>query len=138
MNRNEDRRLDQLLDQALRDFPLDPVPNDLKDKIMGRIDKPQPTIVFRIPWFDFAFSGVLAVVIGFVLGFLQNVARSPYWVARIRVALIHIWQDMRYFMMHNYRLVMTAALSSLMVLALLAVLASVYWRYAVSSKHLPA
>ena len=138
MNIDRDKQLDQLLDQALRKYPLEPAPERLKTKIMQAIEKPLPAARFKISWFDFALSGTLALIIGFALDFIQGVARSPYWIARLRVAFILCWQDIKYFLMQNQSSVMTALLSAAMVFTLLVVLASVYWRYAAYTDRLPA
>ena len=138
MNRDHDKRLDHLIDQALREYPLDHPPQDLFRKVMGRIEKPAGMEWSRISWFDLTLSGVLALFVGFVLDFLQDVARSPYWSARVRVELIQFWQEIKYFLLHNYQPVMTVVLSSVLVLTLIVVLASVYRRHALYSNRLPA
>ena len=137
MSSEGNKRLDLLIDQALRDFPLEPVPVSLNSRIMERIEKPLPRIGFRINWSDFAFSGLLALIAGYMLDFLQGVARSPYWANRVRVALILLWQDLKYFLMHNYQPVMAVTVSLVMVSSILIVLASVYWRYTALSDRLP-
>ena len=138
MKRDNNKRLDQLLDRALREYPLDHPSHDLVGKVMGKIEKPVGMEWLRISWFDLALSGVLALFVGFVLDFLQDVARSPYWTARVRVALIQFWQELKYFLLHNYHPVMTVALSSILVLTLIVVLASVYRRYTLYSNRLLA
>jgi hypothetical protein len=138
MNVDRDKQLDLLIDQALRKYPLEPAPELLKAKIMQQIEKPLPAARFKISWFDFALSGALALIIGFALDFIQGVAHSPYWIARFRVTFILIWQDIKFFLMQNQSSVLTATLSAAMVLSLLVVLASVYWRYAAYSDRLPA
>ena len=138
MNREHDKRLENLIDQALREYPLDHPSNDLISEVMGRIEEPVGIQRLRIPWFDLAFSGLLALFVGFVLDFFQDVARSPYWTARARVALIQFWQNAKYFLLHNYHPVMAVALSSSLVLTILVVLASVYRRYSLYSSRLPA
>lgn len=138
MNIDRDKQLDQLIDQALRKYPLEPAPEQLKAKIMQQIEKPLHAARFKISWFDFALSGALALIIGFAMDFIQGVARSPYWTARFRVTFILIWQDIKYFLMQNQPPIITALLSAAMVFTLLVVLASVYWRYAAYTDRLPA
>jgi hypothetical protein len=138
MNIDRDKKLDLLIDQALRKYSLEPAPEGLKAQIMQQIEKPLPAARFRISWFDFVLSGALALIIGFALDFIQGVAHSPYWTTRFRVAFISIWRDMRYFLIQNQSSVMAATLSAAMVFILLAVLASVYWRYASYLDRLPA
>lgn len=138
MSTDQGKRLDLLIDQALEDFPLESVPEDLMSRIMERIEQPLPPVRFRISWFDFAFSGLLALIAGFVLDFLQDVARSPYWTTKARVTLIQFWQEIKYFLLHNYHPVLAATVSLAMILSILIVLASVYWRYRALSERLPA
>ena len=138
MNNALDKRLDQLIDQALKDFPLESPPEDLSSSIQERIGQSLPRTDFKISWSDFAFSGLLALIAGFVLDFLQGVARSPYWTARVRVAIILLWQDIKYFALHNYQPLLAAVVSTVMVCSVLLVLASVYWRYTASSERIPA
>ena len=138
MNIDRDKKLDLLIDQALRKYPLEPAPTRLKAKIMRQIEKPLPVVRFKISWFDFALSGALSLIIGFALDFIQGVAHSPYWIARFRVTFILIWQDIKFFLMQNQSSVMTATLSAAVVFLLLVVLASVYWRYTAYLTRLPA
>ena len=137
MNRDQDKRLEKLIDQALREYPLDHPSHDLISEVMGRIEKQAGKEKLSIPWFDLALSGMVALFVGFVLDFLQDVARSPYWTARVRVALIQFWQDIKYFLVHNYHPVMAVALSSVLVLTIFVVLASVYRRYSLYSSRMP-
>lgn len=133
MTKIHDDQIDLLIDQALREFPLESVPTGLKASILGQIEQPLRTSRFRISWVDFAFSGTLALIIGFVFDFIQNLAYSPYWSTRLRIAFTLFWQDIRYFILHNQPSIMTASLSVVIVLSLLGILASVYWRYALVS-----
>ena len=138
MRFDQDKQLDSLLDQALREFPLEPVPDRLKTRILGQIEKPLAKPRFQISWIDLGLSGALALIIGFALDFIQGVSHSPYWAARIRVELLLIWQNWKYFSLHNQSLILAVLLSAGVVFALLGVLASVYWRYAAYGKRLPA
>jgi hypothetical protein len=138
MTRTQDDRIELLIDQALREFPLESPPEGLKANILGQIEQPLRADRFRISWVDFVFSGALALVIGFVFDFIQDLAYSPYWSTRLRIAFTLFWQDIKYFVLHNQPSIMTASLSAAIVLSLLGILASVYWRYAlVSSKPSP-
>lgn len=138
MKIDRDKQLDQLIGRALREYPLEPVPERLKARIMGQIVRPVVVARFRIPWVDFALSGALALMIGFALNFIQGVVRSPYWSARFRIGLILFWQDVRYFILHNKASLTAVLLSAGVVLSLLAVLASVYRRYTLNTRGLPA
>ena len=138
MNETPEKRLDLLIDQALRDFPLDPAPAGLKDAIMGRVGDRPLWSRFRISWYDFALSGILAVIIGFALNFVQGMVRSPYWTARFRIAFLLFFQDIRLFLMQNKSALQASLLSTGTILLLLVILASVYWRFAAYSAKLPA
>ena len=138
MKNDKSKHLNLLIDQALREFPLEPVPERLTAKIMGQIEKPLITTRFKISWFDVALSGALALVIGFALDFFQGLTRSPYWSTRLQITFSLFWRDFRYFLIHNQSPVLAVVLSSTVVLTLLAILASVYWRYTVYSDRLPA
>ena len=138
MKKDREKDLDQLIDQALREYPLEPVPESLMVRIMEQVEKPLAEARFRISWFDFALSGALALVMGYVLAIIQGIYHSPYWSTRLQVELIMFWKDLKYFLIHNQSSVMAILLSSGVVLALLAILASVYWRYTLHSERLPA
>ena len=138
MKIDRDRDLDQLIDQTLREFPLDPVPESLMAKIMDQVEMPLEEGRFKISWFDFALSGALALVFGFALDIIQGIFRSPYWRTRLQVELAMFWKDLKYFLVYNQSSVIAILLSSGVVLALLAILASVYWRYTLRSERLPA
>lgn len=138
MKIDQEKHLDSLLDQALREFPLEPAPERLKARILGQIEKPLAKARFQISWIDLALSGALALMIRFALDFIQGVSHSPYWTARIRIGLLVFWQDWKYFSLHNQSLILAVLLSAGVILALLALLASVYWRYAAYGKRLPA
>jgi hypothetical protein len=137
MKIDKDNYVDALIDQALREYPLEPAPESLKAKIMGQIERPLAVKRFKISWMDLALSGAMAMLVGFVLDFFQDVARSPYWSTRFRIGLISFWQDARYFLVHNQTSLMAVLFSAAVVLSLLAILASVYWRYAVQTDRLP-
>ena len=138
MKMNQDKQLDLLIDQALREFPLEPAPVLLQAKILERIEKPLAAPRFRISWVDFALSGALALIFGFAMDFIQGAAHSPYWSARFRIELSLFWRDIRYFLVHNQTSLVAVLLSVVVVSSLLAVLASVYRRYAVNSRGMPA
>ena len=136
MSDKREDQFDLLISQALQEMPLVPVPDQLKGKIMGQIKQPIIAKRFRISLVDLAFSGAVALMIGLAIEFIQNITRSPYWRTHFQVSLTMVWQDLKYFLLHNQPSVQTAALSAAIFLALLAILASVYWRYAAASQRL--
>lgn len=137
MNNDRDDRLDLLIEQALREFPLEPAPEQLTARILKRIEKPLAVARFRISWVDLALSGALAIIFGIVLEFFQGISRSPYWSTRLWVELVVIWRDIKYFLIHHQSPLIAALLSAGVVFSLLAVLASVYWRYTADTRRLP-
>lgn len=138
MKMNRGKELDGVIDQALRDFPLQPAPAGLMARVMGQIQNPMLAPKFKISWFDFALSGALALIVGYTLNIIQGAAQSPYWSTRFRTEIILFWQDFRYFLMHNQSSIMAVLLSTAVIVALLVILTSVYWRYAAYSDRLPA
>ena len=136
MSRERENQLDNLIVQALREFPLEPAPAQLKGNIMDQLRVPMPGRRFRISWVDLAFSGILALMVGSAIELVQDIIRSPYWSTRFQVSLLHFWQDIKYFLLHNQSSVVTVTLSAGILLSLLAILASVYWRYAVASNRM--
>lgn len=135
MRIDQEKHLDKLIDQALREFPFEPVPDRLKASILGQIEKPAR---FRISWIDLALSSALALLFGITVDFIQGVARSPYWSARLRVGVIGIWRGVKYFLIHNQPSLLGVLLSAGVVLSLLAVLAGVYRRFAANPNGLPS
>ena len=137
MRIEKEKHLDDLIDQALREFPLEPAPDQLKARIMERIQHPVIAPRFRISWIDIALSGTMALIFGFALDSIQGIARSPYWSARLRVGFSLYWQDMRYFLLHNQPSITAVLLSTAVVVSLMAILASVYRHYIVGSARIP-
>lgn len=137
MTRTQDDRIELLIDQALREFPLEPVPGQLKASIMEQVEEPLSDLRYRISWTDFSFSAVLAVIFGFTLDILQSLVHSPYWNSRLRIAVILIWQETKYFLLHNQSSLLAALLSGGVLICLLAVLSSIYWRYTTFTNKQP-
>ena len=125
---DQEQKIDQLVEDALRTFPLESVPDRVLNGILAQIERPisQPTFLFS--WIDFSLSAVLAVIIGFFLDLIQQVTRSSYWSARLRVEILLIWQEIRLFLMQNQSEVLAAAISILTLFTLLFILVGVYRR----------
>ena len=136
MSHEHEKQLDDMIAQAMLEFPLEPTPTQLKEKVMRQIGQPIPGTRFRISWVDLAFSGVLALMVGSAIELIQDIIRSPYWSTRFQVSLLLFWQDIRYFLLHNQSSVLTATLSAGIFFFLLAILASVYWRYTAASNRI--
>jgi hypothetical protein len=138
MKMSRDKELNKIIDQALREYPLEPPPVELTARILDEIQNPLETPRFKISWFDFALSGALALVIGYALNIIQGAVKSPYWSTRFRTALIVFWQDLKYFLLHNQTPVLAVLFSTAVILSILMILASVYWRYVIYSERAPA
>ena len=125
---DQDQKIDQLVEDALRTFPLEPVPDRVLKGILAQIERPilQPTFLFS--WIDFSLSAVLAVIIGSLLALIQQVPQSSYWSARLRVEILLTWQELRLFLMQNQSEILAAAISILTVFTLLFILVGVYRR----------
>jgi hypothetical protein len=85
-----DNRLEQdaLIEDALKNYPLAPMPRDITASVMARIqvDK-RPALV---TWNDFAIALVIALTIGAVLIAAQNV--PPVALAKLRIQGILLYQ----------------------------------------------
>ncbi|MCD4803218.1 MAG: hypothetical protein K8R16_09805 [Anaerolineales bacterium] len=127
---DQEQKIDQLVKEALRTFPLEPVPDRVLKGILAQIERPISQPAFLFSWIDFSLSAVLAVIIGLLLNMIQQVIRSSYWSARLRVEILLMWQEMRLFLMQNQTEVLAAAISILTLFTLLSILAGIYRRQA--------
>lgn len=141
MNVNREEIFDQLIDRAVKEFPLEPPPPGLKTKIMQQIETPLPQARFKISqvisWVDIIFSGTLALIFWVMLEIYSGLVHSPYWSTRLRIRMILFWQDIKYFFMHNQSSLMAILLSGGMVMILLMVLTTIYRRYATYTSKQP-
>ena len=127
MNKKEDF-LDRLVDQAVREYPLDPVPPGLYEKIIIRVERQMLRPGLKFSWVDFLLSALLAGFIGIFLDLIQTFSRSPYWSAWIRVETLLFWQDMKMFALHNQNNLLASLISIITVISLLSILTGVYRR----------
>ena len=80
---------DALMEDALKSYPLAPMPKDITVKVMARIQKDKrPALV---TWNDLAISLTVAVCIGALFFTLQNL--PPIIFAEIRMQSILLYQD---------------------------------------------
>ncbi len=127
---DQEQKIDQLVKEALRTFPLEPVPGRVLKGILAQIERPISQPAFLFSWIDFSLSAVLAVIIGLLLNMIQQVIRSSYWSARLRVEILLMWQEMRLFLMQNQSEILAAAITILTLFTLFFILAGVYRRQA--------
>jgi hypothetical protein len=80
---------DAILDDALKNYPLAPMPMDITSGVMGRIQKNvRPAL---ITWNDFVLSMAIAVCIGALFFTVQSL--PPILVAKLRIQGILLYQD---------------------------------------------
>jgi len=86
-----DNRLkqDALIEDALKSYPLAPMPRDITMNVMARIQKnTRPAIV---TWTDFALSFVITACIAAMWFATQNL--PPILLAKLRIQGILLYQD---------------------------------------------
>jgi hypothetical protein len=86
-----DNRLkqDALIEDALKSYPLVPIPRNITMKVMSRIQKnTRPAI---LTWSDFVLSFVIATCIAALWFATQNL--PPILLAKIRIQGILLYQD---------------------------------------------
>jgi hypothetical protein len=78
-----------LIEDALKTYPLAPMPRDITANVMARIQtKQRPALV---TWNDFALSLVIALSIGALFFALQNL--PPVTLAKLHIQTILLYQD---------------------------------------------
>lgn len=85
-----DHRLDHnaLIEDALQNYPLAPMPRDITANVMARIQTSQrPALV---TWNDFAIALVIALTIGALFITVQNL--PPVALAKLRIQGILLYQ----------------------------------------------
>ncbi|MBE0669657.1 MAG: hypothetical protein IH588_03640 [Anaerolineales bacterium] len=89
-NRLTPEQKDALIERALHDIPLAPMPRDITANIMARIqvDK-RPTLA---TWNDFAIAFTIALCVGALFFAAQNL--PPIILAKIRIQGILFYQDL--------------------------------------------
>jgi hypothetical protein len=80
-----------LIEDALRTYPVMPLPRDITLDVMARIQTVSAPRPFRLTWNDLILSAVLAICIGAVLFSVQNL--PPLVVAQIRKESILLYQQ---------------------------------------------
>ena len=120
--------LDRLVDQAVRDYPLDPVPPGLYENVMARVERGILRPGLKFSWVDLSLSALLAGFIGIFLELIQDFSRSPYWSAWMRVETLLFWQNMKMFFLQNQNILLAGFISLITVVSLLFILTGVYRR----------
>ncbi len=68
--------LDRLVDQAVREYPLDPVPPGLYEQVMVRVERGMLRPGLKFSWVDLSLSALLAGFIGIFLELIQSFSIS--------------------------------------------------------------
>lgn len=86
-----DNRLvqDALIEDALQNYPLAPMPRDITANVMARIHVEKRPVL--VTWNDFTIALVIAVVIGALFITFQNL--PPVALAKLRIQGILLYQD---------------------------------------------
>lgn len=111
-----------IVEDALKNYPLAPMPKDITAQVMSRL--PQDTRPALVTWNDFALSLVVAICIGALLFATQNL--PPIMLAKIRIQSILLYQD---FLVNARWLVPTA------LFGLAALLSALTIPYLIISSH---
>jgi len=87
-----DNRLEQdaLIEDALKNYPLAPVPRDITASVMARIQvEKRPAL---ITWNDFAIALVIALTVGAL--FITAQSLPPVVLTKLRIQGILFYQDL--------------------------------------------
>ena len=80
-----EREINQVIEEAIQTFPLATTPEGLLAKVMAAVEKPAKANPFPVSWMDVSFSALLAIITGIVLELLQQILRTPYGIARLKM-----------------------------------------------------
>jgi hypothetical protein len=79
-----------IIEDALKNYPLAPMPRSITPNVMARIQKDvRPALV---TWKDFGMSLIIALCFGALLFAMQNL--PPIMVAKLRIQGILLYQDL--------------------------------------------
>ena len=88
-----DNRLEQdaLIEDALQNYPLAPMPRDITVSVMARIQSTPVPRPFKVTWNDFAIALTITLCVVALFFTAQNL--PPIILAKIRIQGILIYQD---------------------------------------------
>ncbi len=130
--------LDGLVDQAVREYPLDPVPPGLYERVMVRVERQLLRPGLKFSWVDFSLSALLAGFVGIFLELIQDFYRSPYWSAWMRIETLLFWQDLKMFFLQNQNILLASVISMITVVSLLIILTGIYRRQIIFREQVAA
>ena len=88
-----DNRLEQdaLIEDALQNYPLTPMPRDITASVMARIQTTPAPRPFQVTWNDFAIALTITLCVVALFFTAQNL--SPIMLTKIRIQGILFYQD---------------------------------------------
>ena len=88
-----DNRLEQdaLIEDALQNYPLTPMPRDITAVVMARIQTTSAPRPFQITWNDFAIALTITLCVVALFFTVQNL--PPIMLTKIRIQGILFYQD---------------------------------------------
>ena len=130
--------LDCLVDQAVREYPLDPILLGLHERVMIRVERQLIKPGLKFSWVDFSLSALLAGFIGIFLELIQIFTRSPSWSAWMQVELQLMERDFKMLFLHNQNILLVSFISIITVVSLLSLLTGVSRRLVIYEDRIPA
>jgi len=111
-----DHRLkqDAVIEDALKSYPLAPMPRNVTMNVMARIQKDTRPVI--VTWSDFVLSSVIAACVAALWFATQNL--PPILLAKIRIQGILLYQD---FLVNSRWLVPATMLGLAALLAVLSI-----------------
>jgi len=97
--KRQNRDLNLLVEEAVRSYPLDVVPDGILSGVMGQVR--QPAVRFRLSGIDITLSVLLGAVAGVLISLLQQLKTSLYWTARLKMEAILLFQQIRLVLLHH-------------------------------------
>jgi hypothetical protein len=88
-----DNRLEQdaLIEDALQNYPLAPMPRDITASVMARIQTTPTPRLFQVTWNDFAIALTITLCVVALFFTVHNL--SPIMLTKIRIQGILFYQD---------------------------------------------
>ena len=88
-----DNRLEQdaLIEDALQNYPLTPMPRDITASVMARIQTTSAPRPFQVTWNDFAIALTITLCVAALFFTAQNL--PPIMLTKIRIQGILFYQD---------------------------------------------
>ena len=97
--KRQNRNLNLLVEEAVRSYPLDAVPDGILSGVMEQVR--QPAVRFRLSGIDITLSVLLGAVAGVLISLLQQLKTSAYWTARLKMEAVLFFQQIRLVLLHH-------------------------------------